>query len=211
MLRADAPRTGQHLGIGRLGQARRIGLAQLQLQAFGHVARADACRIERLQQCQRRAQLVQVGLHLGRQPGQDLFQGRIQVAVLVQFVDQQTAQRRIARRGARQRQLPQQVFAQGIRARRLRQVAVVVGKNAARTGHLVQAQFGIRRLVGLDRGLALGVGLLLARRIFVAFQQRILGQRLRQFGLQLQRRQLQQPDRLLQLRGQRQMLTRMKF
>ncbi|MNU72164.1 hypothetical protein D3C71_616180 [compost metagenome] len=46
VLRADLPGTGQHRGVGGLGQASEIRVAQLQLQAFGHVARADAHRIE---------------------------------------------------------------------------------------------------------------------------------------------------------------------
>src|SRR6185312_7186942 len=58
---------------------------------------------------------------------------------------------------------------------------------------------------------ALRIGLhwaeLLARRILLGdFQKRVLVQHLLDFLAQFQRRELQQPDRLLQLRRQRQML-----
>ncbi|MNV91219.1 hypothetical protein D3C71_1856950 [compost metagenome] len=46
VLRADLPGTGQHRSVGGLGQAGEIRIAQLQLQTFGHVARADAHRVE---------------------------------------------------------------------------------------------------------------------------------------------------------------------
>ncbi len=76
MLRADLPRTGQHPGLRGFGQALDIGLAQLQEQALGHVARADAGRIEGLQQIQGRAQLILIDLQFGGQPLQDFAQRR---------------------------------------------------------------------------------------------------------------------------------------
>lgn len=213
MLGADQAGAGQRLGIRGLGQPGRVGTAQLQQQALGHVARADAGRVERLQQRQRGAQLVQVRLHLGRQPAQDFLQGRAQVAVLVQFVDQQRRQRGVARRGAGQHQLPEQVLAQGIGPGGLGQAGIIIGVDPARTRHFLDRGVALGRgFVVLHRRLALGFGLRLdGGRLIVAFQQRIVGEHLRDFRLELERGQLQQPDRLLQLRGQRQMLAGPQF
>ena len=102
VLGADLPGAGQDSGVGRFGQASQVGVAQLQQQAFGHVASADADRVERLQQGQRSTQFVDVRFRVGGQPAQDLFQRRSQVAVLVQLVDQQCRQHDVARRCTRQ-------------------------------------------------------------------------------------------------------------
>lgn len=57
-----------------------------------------------------------------------------------------------------------------------------------------------------------GLCLRLGRHGFVvALEQRVVRQHLRDLGFQLERGQLQQSDRLLQLWGQRQMLTGTQF
>jgi len=199
VLRADLPGAGQDGGVGRFRQASQVGVAQLQQQAFGHVASADADRVERLQQGQRGAQFVDVRFRVGGQPAQDLFQRRSQVAVLVQLVDQQRRQHGVAGRGARQHQLPQQVLAQGIRARRFRGAGILIRIDPARTRHFIHRRLAFRcGLVVLHGRLAFGFGLRLGRgRVVFALQQGIVRKHLRDLGLKVERRQLQQSYRLL--------------
>jgi hypothetical protein len=119
------------------------------------------------------------------------------------------------------------VFAQGrARHRTLRIVAVFVVA-AARRAVVVPVgviQRGFRRgfgAFGRGRFCALRFGLGgMGRRfcgnlallvLVLAFQQRVVLQHLLQFLVQLQRRQLQQPDRLLQLRRQGEVLTELEL
>ncbi len=213
VLRADLACTGQYRGIRRFRQLFQVRVAQLQQQAFRHVARADAWGIEGLEQRQGRLQLIQVRLQFRRQPVQDFLQRRSQVPVLVQFVDQEAGQRDVPRGGPRQPQLAQQMLAQRVGARGLGPAGVLVGIDAAGTRHLIHWRLALSGgFVVLHGGFAVGFRWRLGRRRFVlALQQRVLRQHLRDLGFEVERGQLQQSDRLLQLWRQRQMLTRSQF
>ncbi|MCY1535987.1 hypothetical protein D9M68_714210 [compost metagenome] len=137
----------------------------MQQQAFRHVPCADAGRIERLQQRQGRPQFVQVRLHFGRQPAQDFFQRRPQVAVFVQFVDQQPRQRNVTGLRPGQDQLAQEVFAQRVRAGRLGQGGILVRIDAAGPRHFLGRRLALERgVVVLHGGLAFGIRLRVGRR-----------------------------------------------
>jgi len=76
-----------------------------------------------------------------------------------------------------------------------------------RKSHRIIEQ-GLQILCNLDHRGAVGADPhRCANRRIVAFEQRVVVQRLIDLLRQLKRRQLQQPDRLLQLRRQRQMLS----
>ena len=86
--------------------------AQLQVQAFADVARADAGGIEALQQSQRCLQFVRLDFGLRRADGEQVLQALVQVAVVVKRVDQQFDQRTVARRRLGARHLREQVILQ---------------------------------------------------------------------------------------------------
>ena len=86
---------------------------ELQRQAFAEAARADARRLEVLQVLQRDLQLVELDFQLGRQERDQFFQALREVAVVVQRIDQQRDQPLVALGEVGERELPQQVRAQG--------------------------------------------------------------------------------------------------
>jgi hypothetical protein len=89
---------------------RQVG--QLQRQALGGVAGADAGRVEILQVLQRDLQLVEVDLQLRRQHLGQFLQALRQVAVVVERLDQQPHQAAIALGERHHRQLRAEVVAQ---------------------------------------------------------------------------------------------------
>lgn len=226
--------------------------AQLQLQAFGQIARADAGRLHRLQPLERHLEAVQqllallrVGL-LAQDRGDQLLERILEVAVLVQRFDQRQQRRAVHRAQVHAGDLrPQHVLQRFRRRLRLGPLVVVArgrGRAARRLADAVKvvalgavlpvvalggAEFLGAHLLPRGRvaGRRLGLGL---RDAFLAFlalgqtllrgggqrgveflvglQQRIAGEHLLHLLVELQRRQLQQTDGLLQLRRQREML-----
>ena len=202
---------------------------QLQAQRFGKVARAHPRRVAGLQQAQRHFQVVEFQLQFLGQHLENLFEGLFQVSVVVERLDQRADQAAVQVAHAHHRDLRQQVFAQGRfggghLARRAFIVVVVAGARAGagkvavgeiraalgafRRPESVGQRFGLHLLAGAEHlgravgGVALAVGL----RVVVALEQRILGEDLFDLLVQLDGRELQQADRLLQLRRQRQVL-----
>ncbi len=236
---------------GRVGVARRPDVLppQLQREALGRAARADARRVEALQQRQRRLQLLLLDLELRRQHREDVVELVAEIALFLERLDQHRDEAAVALVQLLQRELAEQVLAQ--RDRRhvdVREVAVVVVAVAAAIarapvgrGEVVDAPLTAFEVGDDDavraagRVVARGVrchvaGVVRRRRVEVlveagplhrpvavqldgrmhrvvdALEQRVLGERDLDFLVQLERRQLQQPDRLLQLRRQREML-----
>ena len=91
---------------------RRFETQQLQLQALRCRTRADAGRIEAVQQRERRVQLVGIDFQFGGQVGEDLVECRTQIAVLVERFDQERDERTIARARLGDAQLGHQMVAQ---------------------------------------------------------------------------------------------------
>ena len=77
------------------GSSRSLGF-ELQRQAFGQIARADADRIEALQHAQHRLDI----LDLGAQPVGDFVEIGAQIARFVDAVDQGQADQAVVRRSA---------------------------------------------------------------------------------------------------------------
>ena len=95
---------------------RRIGRptngTQLQQQALRKRPGADPDRLEAVQQAERGGDLVGLDLEFLGQHCRDVLERELQVAVIVEFVDQQRDQRPVALRAACGGQLAEQVFAQ---------------------------------------------------------------------------------------------------
>jgi hypothetical protein len=192
--------------------------AQLQHQALGGRARAHARGLEILQVPQRDAELLGVDLGLRREQRRDLLQRLREIAILVERVDQHRDQRAVALADAGERELLVEVVAQRRRVgRRERAVGVVVVVRApggrGRLGQPVLAPLG--GLVGRGRLRLRGARARVARRgergarlafRVLALEDRVLHQQALDLLVQLDRGQLQQADRLLQLRRQRQVL-----
>ena len=228
----------------RLGAERRRLRQRLQLQreAFGGVARADAGRLEALQVAKRDRELVRIDLELLREHLGHFLERDVQIAVLVERVDQRADEPPVAQRQIEHGELRQQVVAQRARRDLLRveAVVVVVRRGAAAP---VRIAAGIVLEIGAVDGLGalarLVAGFLAARpvvvvrrhllgrrgggarelrggrqRLLVALgllEQRVLLQHPLHLGVQLDRRQLQQTDRLLQLRGEGEVLAELEL
>ncbi len=154
-----------------------------------------------------------------------------EVAVLVERVDQRRHDLAVAQRKVAKRELRVQVIAQ--RAGRdllRREILVVVRRRSAepqspsppRAGR--QIEFGRRAVVAIVARRRLGCcrtrcsppsensGGGSRRLVLVGFfEQRIFLQQALDLGVELERRKLQQPDRLLQLRGERQVLRELEL
>ena len=186
----------------------------MQPQALAQRARADPDRIESLHLVQHGQDLVFAGLDLRRQRGGNGVQRLAQVAVVVDRLNQGYPDRSVARRQMAQMQLPQQVIVQGFvfghLFGRLIVVVVIAGADA------LVPRFAVgtapRVLVGGRRNqlITAGHGHVVRRGDLSRVdpvEQRIALDRGHQFGLQFDRRQLQQAYRLPQLRGHDQMLS----
>ena len=201
----------------------RLG-GKLESQAFGQVARADADRLKMLQVLKSDRQVVVIHVEFRRQHFADFFERLRQITVVAQRIDQQADQALVALRQVEQRQLRRKMRAQARRLFGERPVVVifiVVAAGAAvgravfdiERGWFFRARrrflsavgrcgghFGVFRLrrFALRRG---GVGSAID-----PLQQRIILEQALDFLVEFERRQLQQPDRLLQLRRQCQVL-----
>ena len=207
--RAVGQRIGQLLARRLVGQ----GL-QLQPQTLAQRARADPDRIESLHLVQHGQDLVFAGFDLRRQRGGNGIQRLAQVAVVVDRLDQGHADRTVARRQVAQVQLPQQVVVQGLvfghLFSRLAVIVAVAGADALvprlAVGTAPELLVGGRQ----NQLVAASKGRVVRRRDLSRVgpvEQRIALDRGHQFGIQFDRRQLQQAYRLPQLRGHDQMLS----
>src|SRR5439155_1117429 len=91
----------------RVAAMRNVGrqYLQLQRQAFGAIARADARWLEALHVLERDRQLFQLYLIVGRKKLRDFLERRRQVAVLVERIDQRGDNLAIALRQVHRREL----------------------------------------------------------------------------------------------------------
>src|SRR5947199_98615 len=196
------------LRLARQAPRRLIGHdAQLQRQALPGGARAHAGGLQVLQVPERDAQLLGIGFG-GQQRG-DFLERLGQIAVLVEGVDQQLDEYAVAIAEIGERELAAQVIAQRRRVRRGEAaVALVVVVRPAPAGG------DIRRPVGVGgRGLGAAARASAARRRrrgcgglglafgILALERRVVHQHAVDLLVELDRRQLQQADRLLQLRS----------
>ena len=215
---------------------------QLQRQAFGGVAGADARRLEALQIAERDGELVRIDLELLREHLGHFLERDVEVAVLVQRVDQRADEPPVAQRQVEHGELREEVIAQRARRDLLRveAVVVVVGRGGAAPIRIaagvvleIGAVDGLRALARFVAGfLAAGPVVVVRRhllgrrgggarelrggrrRLVVALgllEQRVLLQHPLDLGIQLDRGQLQQPDRLLQLRGECEVLAELEL
>ena len=214
----------------------RIELFKLRAQAVGQIDAGHAGRIETLQLAAHRFHFFGGGLQMGRQRGEHRVDAFAEVTIGIERVDQHGGDRLGARLHRREVELPQQVFLQGFgrRVLRLHAIFVAVAGTAVAAAvaggeidRLVGADFRLgplrRFVVGVAGGggatvegvqrfefvvvLAVGFGfVLLQRGVFGKFQQRVALGELAQLGRQLQLRQLQKADGLLQLRRKSQLL-----
>jgi hypothetical protein len=218
----------RHRPAGRRG----IERIELRAQAFAQRAAGDAERIEVLDPVPDRLDFVDVDIVQRRQVLAQRLAALVQIAVVVDGLDDRGADRAVARGQRRQVQLPQQVVAQVLGFLVLRfEIIVVVRHRAAVVG---APEFEVDRIVAVEFVAALVVARLVvgaggvefvvdlgrwrlrrsnvfAVRFFFAlgfgqFQQRVGLHRLAQLHLELDAGQLQQADRLLQLRRQCQLL-----
>ena len=226
---------------------------QLQLEAFGRRAPADARRIEAMQQRERGAQFVEIDFEFLGQVGLHFLERGREIAVFVERFDQEGDQRAVALIRLGHAQLRGQVIAQrggrfvdlqrrqivvvgtGIRAAVVFRDSIEIASRiaVARRGRCIRRHPAARRS---RRARCCWWTMLTYRAVFIwsggarrywptvhqrtvgrhaqrtrdpvvlVFEERILRDRHRDFLLQFERGQLQQPDGLLQLRGQRKML-----
>ena len=185
---------------------------ELQLQAFAKVARADAGWIQILQMPQGNVQIVDINVQFRRQHRDQFGEILLQIAIVVQRVDQQRDELLIVRGNLGQRQLGVQVFAQGLRLGRnlgILDFIIVVARSAVAVVFLETRSVGAamrvaggRVSVGIIRGGDGCGGLGGARRrrsrlfgqAVLAFEQRIVLQEFLDLLIEFHRRQLQQPD-----------------
>ena len=212
-------------------------LVQLDQQTLAQIARSDSGRIELLDTFEHRNDFVFFDFVLGGKSGQDLLERRDQHAVVVDAVDDRARDCEIALRHRRQVQLPQQVILQRLfssvafgsvevvvrtrlgRRRRLKDVVPrtvdrqlfrhLFGERVAVAGQLAKLFIRCRRSVSssspFDASAAAFVVI-----VFDEFEHRIRFDGLLNLQAQIERRQLQQADRLLQLRRHRQLLAELE-
>ncbi len=213
---------------------------ELQRQAFGGVARAHTRGLEALQVTERDRQLVGLDLELRRKHLGELFERCMQITILVERVDQRTDEPTVAQRNAQHGELRQQMIAQRARRDLLRVEAFVVVVGVAAAAPVGLAAGIILEVGALGRLRTFAcLGVLVLRTLLVAgrrlgrrrridarelrggrqrlvvafdlFEQRIFLQHPLDLGVQLDRRELQQTDRLLKLGRQRQVLRELEL
>ena len=171
---------------------------------------------------ERDGELVRVDIELFGEKFEELLKRGLQVAVLVERVDQRRDDLPVAQGQVEQGELCIQMIPQRAGGDLLRQERLVVVLVRARRGTPV-AVAADQEIGGLHRALVGRVRGLLGRRrshrheevprragrllVVGLLEQRILLQKPLDLGVQLQRRELQQPDGLLQLWRQREMLA----
>ncbi|MNF71298.1 hypothetical protein D3C84_532450 [compost metagenome] len=213
----------------------------MQQQAFAKVARADTGRFELLDAVQDCFDFIEFDVEFRIERLEDFLEGFVQVALIVDAIDQGHGDQAIGVGHRCQVQLPQQVALQALAGRCAGgevPLVVIVAGQAAGAGLVNVFPGGIdgefvgdalvpvaflevidgrcTLLVGgfLDIGVGLlfgvvgqGVGIVEVVAFFLAFEHRIGLQGLLDFLLQVQGRQLEQADGLLQLRCHRQLLA----
>ncbi len=203
--------------------SRGVELGELQLDALGDRARADAGRIELLDDGERAQGARGIGRRLAGDGLDDRVQRLGQVAVVVDRVHDRARDRERRGRQPRELELPQEVVAQRA-ARFVGELELALagtgpgrlGFRSARLGPVVAdldhgfGGFAAPLVAVLGRR-----GRRLARRcierpgrfeVLVRLEHHVGLERLQHLGLQFDRRQLQQADGLLQLRRHRQLL-----
>ncbi|MNE34005.1 hypothetical protein D3C80_1277050 [compost metagenome] len=226
---------------GRAGRQ----LLQLQEQALAEVARADAQRLELLHAVQDHLHLVQLDVQFGIERLEDLLEAFVEIAVVVDRIDDRHGDQPVVVAHRRQVELPEQVAVQAFARRGAGgevPLVIVADRQAAGTGLVDVFPGGIHRqfagdalapLVGIVHavGIALAAGadraVVAAHRgrrlafcqrvavveivaIFLAFEHGIRIQGFLDFLLQIEGRQLQEANGLLQLRGHRQLLAHLE-
>ncbi len=208
---------------GAVAVRRRFGhRAQLQLEAFRDVACTDARGLEVLHVLQRDLQVLDLDVgHRGDGGRAKLLEVLLEVAVLVEVADDHRGDALVALGEADERQLRFEMLGErGLRGGELGEVVAVVvlaarGAGAdvlvaeavvLREGGLLLARVGAGDLLALtflakrlsrgDRHVGRRRRRFLGRKIG-ALEQRVLGEVTLQLLVQLDRGQLQQPDRLL--------------
>ncbi|MCY1414673.1 hypothetical protein D9M71_301300 [compost metagenome] len=216
-------------------------LAQLQQQALTQVAGADACWLELLDAVQHGFDFVEFDVHFRVEGVANFFEAFVQVALIVDAVDQGDRNEPVGIGHGCQVQLPEQVALQAFASRRASgevPLVVVIAGQAAGAGLVdvfpcrVDRQFVGNAFIPLAifkvvyrRGGLLIAGFLDLRRgflldvigqrvavvevvaVFLAFEHGIGFQGFLDFLLEVQGRQLEQSDGLLQLRCHRQLLA----
>ncbi len=223
-----------------MSRAGRIGvkLAQLQRDAFAQVARADAGGFERLHRREHPLDLLGRGLDLGLQARADIFEVVFQVAVVGDGVGDDPRDGQIDGREFGEFELFDQLFLQRLTMLIAEVAAAVVVAGPGGVGRpagllapslVGDFDFGLFALIGGD-GVAVEFGVLLLDHghfFALAFAHGIrrgvqgefvLGlehdvrlEGLADMSLQVQRGQLQQADRLLQLRRHGELLADAKL
>ena len=210
--------------------------ADLQCEAFGSVACADAGRFETLHQLERDLQFLRLDLQLLRQARVNFFQRLFEVTILVECIDDEFDQRAVAKFAYGQPHLFQQMLTQRRLVRFQLRARVVIFRSFRRARYVIEAPLAFiggcfivaaafeaafafvrrrgrrfaRGRIGRRRGRRDGaIGKQthgIVERIVDALEHRIVGQDLFQLLVQFECRQLQQADGLLQLRRERQVL-----
>jgi hypothetical protein len=201
----------------------RIELRELQLDAFGHAARADAGGVERLDEREHVVDLVDGHRQIDAQVARDLLERLGHVAIVVERIDDRFADPDLARVELADLELPDQVLVQ-IAAALVRELErpVVVALRAALAGRnravLPRVDIDDDFLLGVARGRGFvlrrvrEIVRLVQRRdldgfVFLGLEHHVVFERLLHLRLELEHGELQQLDRLLQLRRHRQLLA----
>ena len=150
---------------------------QLQREAFGGVARADPRRLEALQIAKRDGKLVGVDLELFREHLGHFLERDVEIAVLVQSVDQRADEPAVAQRQVEHGELGQEVIAQRARRHLLRVEAVVVVVRRSCAAPIRVAAGIVLEIGAVDgfRALAYLVAGFLAPRPVVVVRRHLLG------------------------------------
>src|SRR6266850_199134 len=206
LLRAPAASSAYRRLMRRRGMASGLRLAR---QALPGGARAHAGGLQILQVPERDAELLESGFGFGGQQRRDFLERLGQIAVFVEGVDQQLDEYAVAIAEIGERELAAQVIAQRRRVRRGKAtVAFVIVIRPAPAGGDIHRPVGVggggfgaaararaaRRRGRGCRGPGLAFGIL-------ALERRVLHQHAVDLLVELDRRQLEQADRLLQLRS----------
>src|SRR3954469_10209423 len=205
----------EHVRGGIIAFARH---AQLQAEAFAGRAGADAGGLEGLQMAQRDGEFFGLELGFGGEKRRDFFERLREVAVLVERVDQQLDQDAVSLAEVGERELRAQMVAQRCRFRgaEIAVTVLVVIACAAPVRRDVGRPVGLgRRRLGRRRGGAAAGDRGLRDRlphaaavflVILALERGVLHQQPVDLLVELDRRELQQADRLLQLRREGEVL-----
>ena len=211
--------------LQRGAQARRsrIQLPQLQLDALGYRTRADARRVEGLYPAEHTVHFFRRALELRAQRVRDFRERFGEIAVVADGIDDGARHREIPRCQAGELQLPHQVILQRLTAGVgvfLLALVLVAAPGGFGRSHAVLAPAVVEHFDRALRGALRGPGLLggghqhLERAGalgLVGLEHHVRLQQLADVRLELERRQLEEPDRLLQLRGHGQLLTQLQL